>query len=181
MRFFSTIILIFCGLLCVLLFSRCSNTKYLTGNDILLKKNKIKISIPPSSPIKEIISLRKDAEAASQLNQDLYSLCKQKQNTKTLDFFKLNLWLYNKGKFHSDSAHFFVTRWWDSFRTFIGKHLGEEPVIYDSTLAYSSLQLMENYLNNNGYLHAKVNYSTIIKRKRAKVTYTIKKPVSYTE
>ena len=173
MKFFPTIILIFCGMVFVLLLNSCSNTKYISDKDILLRKNKINIYEPPSKPIKEIIGLRRDAEFAGQLNQQLLLLCKQQPNTKTVDLFKLNLWLYNKGKFHSDSAHFFITKWWDGFRTFLGKHLGEEPVLYDSTVAFSTLQTMKDYLNNKGYLHAKVTYKAKIRHKRAKVTYTV--------
>jgi outer membrane protein insertion porin family len=141
---------------------------------MLLRDNKIEIkqNIHPLS-IKEDIHLKKDLEYARQLKQDLLTLCKQKANTKTLNKLKINLWLYNKGKFHSDSAHFFATKWWDGFRTFIGKHLGEEPVIYDSILAYSSLQQMRQWVQDKGYLYSKISYSTKIKRKRATVTYTV--------
>ena len=164
MRIFPTIILIFYGLVCLLLFSRCSNTKYLTGSQILLRTNKIEIkqTIHPLN-IKEDIHLKKDIEYARQLRQTLLTICKQKPNTKTVNLLKINLWIYNKFNPKDSSG----------FKHFMRTHLGEAPVLYDSTLAYASLQLMKQYVENKGYLNAKVTYSTKIKRRRATVKYTV--------
>src|SRR5579862_1225908 len=126
MRYFSTIILIFCVLACFLMLAGCSNTKYLTGDQLLLKKNRIEIkqSIHPLS-IKEDIHLKKDLEYSSQLSQALLGLCKQKPNRKTFNIFKVNLYLYNKGQRQKDTTDFFPVRWYNNLKLSLGKHFGE--------------------------------------------------------
>jgi outer membrane protein assembly factor BamA len=53
------------------------------------------------------------------------------------------------------------------------RKIGEEPVIFDSTLAHTSVDQIKQFLTNKGYYKAVVDDSVRYKNRNAKVTYTV--------
>ncbi|TLX75811.1 outer membrane protein assembly factor [Labilibacter sediminis] len=88
---------------------------------------------------------------------------KQKENVKIFGAFKFHLWLHNlAGKDTSKGFNKWLLR------------IGEEPVLYDSFLADQSTEQLKIFMNNNGYFHATVKDTAIVKRKKkVKVRYEI--------
>ncbi len=61
----------------------------------------------------------------------------------------------------------------------IKHNLGEEPVIYDSALTRQSNEQIKGFLKNRGYFDAIVKDSTIIKKRRAYITFSIRLNAPY--
>ena len=151
MRFFTTNIYIF--LLFALLFlSACSTTKRLNENQYLLRGNSIEV---------EAIDSIKDNRA---LQSATLNLALQEPNSRIFGLFPLRLWIYN--------LTYDTTK---GINKFIRPRAGEPPVVYDSTMAVRSTDIMENFLFNKGYFNAEVTFDTEKKGKRAYVTYSVKK------
>lgn len=122
----------------------------------MLNQNLVKVKF--SKTLKKV---RKNIEKDLTLENKLASLAKQQPNKKILGFLRFNLWAYNRFYTTEDSGS----------RHYLMTHLGEPPVIFDSTLMSSSASLMSGYLVSKGYLFPKVTYSFVIKRKKATVKY----------
>ncbi|MFI5150713.1 MAG: BamA/TamA family outer membrane protein [Bacteroidia bacterium] len=58
-------------------------------------------------------------------------------------------------------------------------NIGEEPTLFDSTLANRSARQISLYLNNKGYFNNTVRDSIVIRNNKAKVYYLIKTPKAY--
>ena len=58
--------------------------------------------------------------------------------------------------------------------------LGKPPVTYDPDLAERSRLRMEKYLKDNGYLQARIQQDTVVKRKKATALYKIRAGARYT-
>jgi len=96
---------------------------------------------------------------------DLLSLAKQKPNRAILGFFKLHLGVYNL--------------YYNKENSRIKDKIGEPPVVYDSTLNDVSANLMKRYLQNNGYYESEVSWSHKLRKRKAKVWYSVVKGVQY--
>jgi outer membrane protein assembly factor BamA len=59
-------------------------------------------------------------------------------------------------------------------------NIGEEPSIYDSTLARKSVKQISLYLDKKGYFNNQVRDSVVIREKKAKIFYLIKVPQPFT-
>ena len=129
-------------------FAGCSNTKYLQADEALLVKNKVE-SVGPLAD-----SLDSDVK------DDLYSIIQQRPNTKWLGMFKLKLALYNRMPKKRGKG-------------WISKNLHEPPVIYDEDNAETVARLMENFLFNQGYFHARVEDTFSVKKKKATGIYKV--------
>lgn len=97
--------------------------------------------------------------------EELKSIAKQKPNRRLLGLFKIYLGIYNLYYYKEDSK--------------IKEKLGEAPVIYDSTLAEVSVDLMNRYLKNRGYYDNTVYTKTKETKKKAKTSYFIDKKERY--
>ena len=130
----------------------CSTTKLVPENEYLLDK----------------VSLDVDSRQISR--DELYSYVKQKPNRKMLQVVPFHLAVYN-------FAHFGKERKWKSW---LGKVIGEEPVIYDPSLKYRTQSQLTIYLHNKGYFDAVVTDSVRYFNKKAHVFYSVKagKPFS---
>lgn len=104
--------------------------------------------------------------------ENLENYIRQKPNKKLLgiSFIKPNLGVYNFLKWKHDNR---IVRG-------LRNTFGEAPVVYDTSLANFSAQQMQLYLFNKGYFDAITNDSTIIKKKKARTSYTINKGEVYT-
>jgi len=126
------------GLLCtILLLSSCSSTWRLEKDKYLLAKNKIVCDNCPN-----------------EITEEALTIVKQKPNKKTLGL-RLYLWLYNVGNSGKERKIAFVKRVDDALKEF-----GEEPVVYDSSLANLSQKQISEFLFQKGYFNNKVTYST---------------------
>lgn len=121
--------------------SSCSSTRHVPEGKMLL--DKVVIDIEDN---KEISSLT------------LYNYLRQQPNHEVLGFAKIQLGLYNLSG--SDS-----TKWYNKW----ARRLGQEPVIYDSSLAEASRRQIRQTLINRGYSHAQVTIDSIVNRDSTKM------------
>ena len=122
----------------------CNTVKYVPEDQYLLKKVKIKASIPDVN------------------NEELKSYLRQTPNNTILGFWPLKLGFYSAS---SNDSTKWVNRWL--------RKIGEPPVIYDSIKTSYGCQEIEKVIYNKGYLNAKVTSTTTFKKQKASVTYTI--------
>lgn len=131
----------------------CRSTKYVSDGEQLL--NKVQIKTSSSKDISK-------SELKSYLRQD--------ENHKILWTFRFYLGIYNLSGRNDDRK---INQWL--------KRMGEEPVIFDSTLVDRSVEQMTLYLNNQGYFLAEVEDTVKIRNpKKVKVVYKIKPGPRYT-
>ena len=123
----------------------CSSTKYIPDGQYLLDKVHIKSDNP-------------DYKA-----MDLRTQVRQLPNYKMFAINKTQLQLYNlSGK---DSS-----KWINRFL----KQIGEEPIVFDSTMVEETTTGLERFFVNKGYMNAQVSSEINKTRKKAEVTYSIK-------
>ncbi len=122
----------------------CSPARRLAEDEALLKKNHIR-------------------GEKKEFHSEMKSVLKQKPNRKILGLFRFHLGMYNLADRGKETK----------FKNYIKNTIGEPPVILDKSLTERSSSQLEQLLRNRGYFNANVTDSTIIKRKRAYVTYTV--------
>jgi len=151
-----------------ILFSSCSVKKHLKTDQYLVTNNAV-ILIDTTDAIKE----------KSQLKYELSKLINQKENSKLLFFFKTELFLHYKTKpveaLDPNDVSAVEEGFKIKFRRWFRRHFTEEPVLHDENFMDDTALRMQNYLNNRGYLDAKV-YTETKKKERAKkaeVTYVV--------
>lgn len=131
-------------LLIILLISSCGSSKYVPTGKYLLEK----------------VEIKSDTKAISPASLEPY--IRQKANSKWFSIFKIPLATYTlSGR---DSS-----KWIN--RTL--KKMGEEPVLFDSTQAKLSVEDLRKAMQNQGYMHAKVDFSTKIHKNKLKAIYVL--------
>jgi len=143
------VLILFFVIFCTILTS-CRTTKYVPDGQYLL--NKVTINCDT-----------KDVKV-----YDLTSYLRQAPNPKLFDFIPFNLGLYSMS---SPDTALWINR-------FLRK-IGDEPVIYDSTLKRASEEELKKYMANKGYYDATVTSESSFKKKKAKIIYTIKSGTPY--
>ena len=130
-----------------LLLWSCGSTKHVPDGKFLLDNVVVKVS-DPENGVK---------------NTELTKYVRQMPNHRVLWGVKLQLAMYNlSGK---DS-----TKWYNKWL----RRVGNPPVIYDNTLAESSVTQIRNALVNKGYMEAKVSFDTVhTKPKKLDVKYSV--------
>lgn len=134
------------GLICIvcLLLSACSSKKFLNEDETLLSK----VDITSNS---------------KHLSANSYRVfVRQQPNSKWFNLFKVPLGFYCLSK--SDTI-----KGQKGFSKLL-KKVGEAPVVFDKELTYYGKLNIEQALNSQGYLHARVD--TIIKQKGHKTSVT---------
>ncbi len=139
-------ILIFSIAVILLFGTGCRPARLLTEEQYLLQSNRLKIDS------KEID--KKEVE----------SYFRQKPNRRTFFLFHIQLSAYNFSKRGKE-------RKW---KNWIGRVVGEEPVILDSTLMNRTNDQFLRFMNNHSYYNAQVENSVKLSKKRARVLYKIK-------
>ncbi len=132
-----------------ILFS-CNPYKQLEQGEYLLNRNTIKIDKP-------------------ELKEGAKAIIKQKANRKILGIFRFHLGVYTLGNQGRSSK----------FKNWLKYTVGEEPVVLDTSYTSKSTRQIKQYMQNNGYFDADVSDTTIYKKKKAFVRYTIKSKQPY--
>ena len=130
----------------------CSNTKYLGKNQVLFKSNELDISTD------------KNVKISRDLRNELRDVLYPEANNKFLGL-KMSLWIYNHTKEPKKKDK--------GLRNFLKYKLGEEPVIYNEETPQKVVLLLENRLQNNGYLKYEIDQNTIINKKRSATNYNV--------
>ncbi len=142
----------FLCLVCGFLFA-CNSARHLSDNQYLLVKN----TITTDSTVIPV--------------EQFENYCKQKPNRKILGIFRFHLGVYNLGVSEKDSK----------FKKWLRK-IGEEPVLFDSSMTLSTKKQFQLFLDKNGFFNANVYDSVYYfpKKKKAKVEYFVKYNDAYT-
>ncbi|MFC2104986.1 POTRA domain-containing protein, partial [Bacteroidota bacterium] len=137
-------------ILIAIYFSSCSPVKYVTDDQYLLDRYRVKIK---EGKVKK---------------EEVKKYVRQKPNKRILGI-RFHLWLYNLSRKDKDKG---LSNWF--------KTIGEEPVIYDEYLADKSVDLLKSFLDNKGYYNSVVKDTVLLKRKRARILYKIEVNEPYT-
>lgn len=125
--------------------SSCSPVKHLGPEAWLLNKNVVKSD-------------------KAELNEGIKSILKQKPNRKILGLFRFHLGVYTLANRGQQST----------FKKWIKRTIGEEPVVLDPLLTLKSHAQVLQFSQNEGYFNAEVFDTTIFKNgKKANVIYTV--------
>jgi hypothetical protein len=127
----------------------CNPTKRIADGEYMLRAYKVNVV---------------DGELAK---EQLNPFIRQKPNRKIFGV-RFHLWLYNSAKPEK------TNRWNQWLRK-----SGEEPVIWQQSFTTHSSVQLNTYLTRKGYYYGQVTDSTIFKKKKATVIYTIKPDWGY--
>ena len=123
---------------------------------------------------------------------DKNSVVIKNEKDVNLEFSKSDLSAYINQKPHKVRFPFKFPTWLyyvtenktSKFWHWINENIARTPEYFDANAAYNSARQMEQYLDNRGYFHSKVTFSTKPKRRfskhRLKATYTVYPEVPYT-
>jgi outer membrane protein insertion porin family len=95
------------------------------------------------------------------LRSDLKTLTRPRPNTRFLGM-PIKLWIYNFAG-HPKKEN--------SFRGKLKNKYGEPPVLLSDLDLEKNVKVLQSYLENKGFFHAKVSGDTTVKRRRAKAEY----------
>ena len=141
-------------LLIILIFfviSGCSVKKHLSEGQYLI--NRYSINVDGKNP--EISK------------SELRTLVTPEANSKFL-LFRFKLWTYYK-----------YQKKQSKFNTWLNKHFGEEPSLYNEKKLTTITHKMSRYLNNIGYFNSDVKFETTFKRKIANIKFIINPSTPY--
>lgn len=130
----------------------CNSTKNLKPNEYLLVENKIKVDAKHVTP------------------EDLTPYLQQEPNTKFLGLFRTNIAFYNWGSSGKESK----------FKKWLRTKVGSAPVALDTTMTTAAIKQMTLFMNNKGYFNSVITDTTIIRKRKASVHYTVKTLKPYT-
>ncbi len=119
----------------ILLLQSCGISKHIPENQSLLRANNIVIK-----------GVEKDLINDFFYKDDLLAIPVQKPNKRILNFWPLSL---NIWAFYSNKK---VTK----FTQFMKTKVGAEPILFDSSKLYQSINRFQNYYSNIGYFNTKV-------------------------
>lgn len=98
--------------------------------------------------------------------EELATYFRQKPNRKILGFIPFHLSIYNYGNYSKE-------HWWNKGIKKWFKRIGEEPVLYDSTLVSLSANQLKLYMFRKGYFNATVTHHVALTKRKASVHYQI--------
>ena len=139
-------------LILILLFSACSNLKYLKDGELLYVKGKVDVEGEKISR-----SERK------QLEDNLEKLLRPRPNSKILGL-RPKLYFYNiAGKPSKEKG----IRYW------LKNKMGEPPVLFSQVNMEYNTDLLQNYVENKGYFNAQTSSDSTLKNKKVTAEYSI--------
>ena len=128
----------------ILLVVSCSPYKQLDKGEYLLNRNQVIIDKP-------------------ELREGVKAIIKQKANRRILGLFRFHLAVYSMGNRGKPTK----------FKNWLKNTVGEEPEVLDTLFTKKSTHQIKQFMSKNGYFDAEVKDSTIYKKKKALVRYTI--------
>jgi outer membrane protein assembly factor BamA len=134
-------------------FTGCNITRNVPDGEYLLQSNKVTINKKASGV--------HDPEIGT---DDLYSLIQQQSNDKILGIAKIGLWV---NSFTSKGKQTRIKKW-------LSKSVGQEPVILEEIQVQRSLDMMNLFLNSNGYFNSELTTQISHHKKKATVEYQVK-------
>ncbi|MBP3551082.1 MAG: BamA/TamA family outer membrane protein [Alistipes sp.] len=150
------LVYIVCCIVLGALLSACNVTRHIPSDTYLLQRVKIE----------EDKSVARDERVKS---EDVTKYLRQKPNKHFLgtDFYA---WIYMMANPNKDN-------WWNNLK----RRMGEEPVLFNMRDTERSASNLKLYLNSRGYYSSKVDFKvdTTYRRKRAKVSYSLKQGLPY--
>ena len=143
-------------LLAGVLLSACNVTRHIPSDAYLLQR--VKIEEDKNTPRSERVK-----------SDDVTKYLRQKPNKHFLgtDFYA---WIYLMANPEKDN-------WWNDLK----RRMGEEPVLFNMRDTERSVSNLKLYLESRGYYSSEVDFKvdTTYRRKRAKVTYSLKQGKPY--
>jgi len=140
-----------------LLGAGCGSTRHVPANDKLYLGATVNVSGPS-------LSTRQKKD----LKSDLQGLTRPRPNSRILGIpFKLGI--YNL--FYKSKKGLFKN---------LRDKLGEPPVLFSQVDLQQNVKVLQNYLENKGYFHAKVAGDTIVRKRKARVKYKAETGSQYT-
>ena len=137
-------------ILTCLVFSACSNIKYLQEGERLYAKSELKIK-------------GHDNKKHPDLEEKLVSAMQPKPN-ETIFGLRPSLWFYNIAGTPKKEK---------GLRNFIKNKLGRPPVLYEEDVPKRITRLLQNRLFTSGHFKGTVTYSTTEKKRRVKVIFKV--------
>jgi len=134
----------------------CHSTRYLAGNQYLVRKNKI------------ILKSDKIITNRGEIKDNLARMATPKPNSYFMGIFPIKLTQYNRK----------YERYHDKPDSLIPKGK-ERPALVDSGLLVKSLQNMKTYMFNQGFFYAKVQDTIIYRKRKAYIHYTVSAGSNY--
>lgn len=131
-----------------ILLAGCSATRHLPPNEKLYVGATVVVNGPSLT-----------ARQKKSLRSDLDNLTRPKPNSKFLGI-RMKLGFYNM--FHNAKKGLFKN---------IRDKWGEPPVLLSQVDLQQNTKLLQNYLENKGYFHAKVTGDTVVRAKKARAKY----------
>jgi len=131
---------------CLTLLSACSSTKFVPRDRYLLTDINIEIQ----------------GDKKNIKKSDIEPFVRQRANTRFLNLFKFQLWLYNLSS--SDSS-LWLSNWL--------RKIGENPSLYDPFVTEQSKQQIKYFLEEQGYFNGRVEDSVIIRGQKIKLFLTV--------
>ncbi|MDR0894180.1 MAG: outer membrane protein assembly factor [Prevotellaceae bacterium] len=134
----------YCGLLCILLFTSCTTTKYVPEGSYLLNE----------------VHIKTDNKLVKPSNLSMY--VRQNPNPRWFSLLNTQLYIYNwSGR---DS-----TKWYNKML----RRIGDAPVIYSAEDTRRSSEEIKKALQNMGYMGASVEYIPVTRKKKLNLTYQV--------
>jgi outer membrane protein assembly factor BamA len=121
-----------------------------------------------------------ESDTGSFKREDLISLLRQKSNRKILGVVRMHLGIYSFGNAGDTTVegHKGLGKFWKRIKRGMRK-IGEEPVVLDTSLTEKSREQLEIYAQSKGYFDATVSDTIYLKKKKAKVVYSIHSHTPY--
>ncbi len=138
-------------ILLALAITSCSSRRYLSDDEILYTGAKIQF-------VEEV-----DTEGKRDIKEELEAVLRPSPNVKLLGLIRHRLWFHYLANVNAE----------DGLRGWIGRRLGEAPVLLRHADPENTSRLMINRLENNGYFRAQVKYDVRHRRMAADILYTV--------
>ncbi len=137
----------------IALLSSCQVNKYLDDDQKLIREQRIIFK-----------SKEEKIPNKTEIRYSLQALAKPEPNGKFLWLIPYRLSAYYKTL--KPKKYGWIKRW-------LKNSVAEEPALYDSSRIIANVRTMQYYLKRQGYMDAQVEARTKLKKKKAKISYTI--------
>lgn len=145
-------------LVAALIFSACSNTKYLAEGELLYTGANVKVKGDSLS-----------SKSTAYFEENLEGLVRPRPNSSILGL-RPKLWFYNiAGEPKKDKG----------FKYWLKNKMGEPPVLFSQVDMDYNTKLIQNYIENKGFFNARTSADSSASGKKATSTYTVQLGARY--